>query len=106
MNYSHILNELRAEADIEIKIGFLNVQTDKLHFEAEQGSHYNIERFDDMSNASRYNTVIVSSDMYLNNSAAMKLAVKNGLIFIVMFPGNVELNVDYKSIFNDFIYKL
>lgn len=106
MNYSHILNELRAEADIEIKIGFLNVQTDKLHFEAEQVSHYNIERFDDMSNASRYNAVIVSSDMYLNNSAAMKLAVKNGLILIVMFPGNVELNVDDKRIFNDFIYKL
>ena len=77
MNYSHILNELRAEADIEIKIGFLNVQTEKLHFDAEQVSHYNIEYFDDMKEASRYNVVIVSSDMYLSNSASMKLAVKS-----------------------------
>ncbi|MBR6200509.1 MAG: GAF domain-containing protein [Spirochaetales bacterium] len=106
MNYSHILNELRAEADIEIRIGFLKVQTDKLHFDSEQVSHYNIEYFDDMNDAKRYNAVIVSSDMYLSNSASMKLAVKNGLILIVMFPGNVELNVDDKRIFNDFIYKV
>ena len=85
MNYSHILNELRAEADIEVKIGFLNVQTEKLHFDAEQVSHYNIKHFDDMKEANQYDVVIVSSDMYLNNSAAMKLAVKNGLILIVMF---------------------
>ena len=52
MNYSNILNELRAEADIEIKIGFLNVQTEKLHFEAEQVSHYNIEYFNDIKEAS------------------------------------------------------